>query len=639
MNVALIGLEPTPHMASVSFVVVIVVSSSAIVVAAWPSLLRVATAPVVRLASSGRRWGWGRTIGEFCDWFGAPGSRVDGDDAEREVDTGGHGRREMAVVAVVAVVVACLQVVWIWRHRSLGTLDYDESRYVAGAYQFRTMLTGGDPGDMNLFYGPAVPLLSAVATVVGPLDVRTVISAQLLLSVGIAVSVTGVARRLTTPTAAVIAGIAVTVLPATIAASQVYLLVLGSAFALTAGMWALLASDHGTNGRIWLVGPLFALAPMSRGMTLGLLPVAAIASLLYVSTSGRGLRRGIVTLSVAAIALATYLLTWGRPMVNYVVGGLDAAGTQDPGIAERLSIRWNEVSDGFGRPLLVVGLVVAGIGLVAAVRRGDLVGPVRGNAVLATVVLVLGGGTVFMLGGYFGSLGFWDYPLMPLLVAVLVTFGAMAPRPVRVPAAAAGLGFMAYLALIALWVLPATAPFAASGLGRYRVPVYASYKGWLDPRYEFPHRSEQRTASREWDAVSLEIDDALRRIDDRSPAGFEVFYWGGSNFVQYTSRILAAEDGREAISFPSDFSEGDPWTDALVPTSSDVERVLLIPIVAAGGSQDGIGRSPAEAERARDDPAVRGNAELRRIAISAGWQIVDRIPLPHGDEMVIFAAP
>ena len=80
---------------------------------------------------------------------------------------------------------------------------------------------------------------------------------------------------------------------------------------------------------------------------------------------------------------------------------------------------------------------------------------------------------------------------------------------------------------------------------------------------------------------------------------------------------------------------GAPWQ----RTIAGAQRVLLIPSIGPAGAGDGRGRSPDEVQRALDDKFVRGGAELRAVAEGAGWSVVDRIPLPLGDELLVYGPP
>lgn len=631
------GAVVSPAMASVALKAVVAIAALTLVAALKPSI---ACAVVERLGAlmpgdTGARLG--RRVRR---WVGAGDTTDDGgNDPEPEPTSPDTGRRDLIIVALVASVVAVAQVVWIWKHRSLGTLDWDESRYVAGSFRFQRMFSGGFVGENVAFYGPAVPFWSGLTMLIAPLDPEMAISSQVVFAVGTAVAVTGVARRLTNSVAAIFCGILVSVLPATIASSQVYLLVPGAAFGLTAGIWALLASDHGNNRRIWLVGPLFALAPMSRGMTLAMLPAAYLATLVHVAPSTRGLRRAAMSLSAVSIGVCLYLMTWGKPMIDYIVGGLDAEGGPSPALFDRVAIRFSEVHDGLGQAL-VGAILIALVGLAISLRRNSPFTPIAGNPLIVVMTLVFGGGAALLLGGYRGELGFWDYPLIPLLVVLLVSFAAQAPRPLAVGLGTAIMGWMTYLALVALWILPFSG-VASVGLDRYRAPLFASYKGWFDPRFTPARRDEQQQAAREWDELSIDIDERLRRLDEQSPAPLEVYYRGGSNFIYHTSAVLAAKDGREPVTYfgePLVSADGD-WADVLVPRKRGAERVLLIPEISPTASVANGGRTQSDLDRALGEDNYRAGAALRREAEMAGWRIIDRVPMPLGDTMLVYADP
>lgn len=622
--------------ARTAFFVALLAAPAVVLWAARPDLLGSLTKPILRVMPSTTRTGPVRQIERFLTWSDAP---EEGPSRELTPEPRAHngGRRSLLVVAACASAIAAMQAVWIWNHRTLGNLDWDEARYVAGSYQFENLLSSGHLGELYMFFGPFVPIISAVGMLVLPDDPRTAISMQLVLSVGIAVSVAGITRRLAGPAAAGVAGVLVALLPAMMATSQVFLLVLGSALGLTAATWALLASDHGNNWRIWLVGPLLAIAPLSRGMTLGLLPAFFLATLLYVSVSSRGFRRACVSLALASAALAAFFLTWGWPIVTYVVRGLNAPTTQDVGLWERIAYRWSEVSDGVGRPLLVIGLATAIVGLFGSVRNGGLKLQLRGHALVAVSVAVLGGGSALLLGGYFGPLGFWDFPLIPLLVVLLVALGSKAVAPIPALVASVTLVWLGYLALVTLWILPFDAPLSSWGLGRYSMPLFEVYNRSLDPRFEPERRSEQRQASEEWTRASIAIDQRLHAME-RSREGLEVLYAGGSNYVQYSAWILNAQEGLDPRPWGEILADGD--RDAVLDTrDSQTDRLLLVPQLADNTSEADGGRSREELESARNDDAFRTSSEIRAHAELTGWEVVARLDLPLGDELLFYSPP
>lgn len=553
-----------------------------------------------------------------------------------------EGRRHLVIVALIASVVVAVQIAWVVRNRHFSNLDFDEARYVATAIRFRELLSFREAGGFRLFNGPAMPLLSGAVMLVAPATAAVAISATLPLNVALAVSVTGVARHVMAARGALYCGVAVAVLPVTMALSQAYLLAEGAAVGFAAGMWALLASEHGENRRIWLVGPLFALAALSRGMAFGLMPVAVLAVVLHTSASARGLRRGVAVMGATSALLGCFFLTWGRGIVGYVLGGLTASETQSPGILGRLNARWGEIADGFGQPLLHVGVILAILGVVRRRREGGRSHTVRGDALATVTVFVLGALAVHLTGGYYGPLGFWDFQLMPLLLVLLVAMATTVLQP-RARALLAGvtLGWWLYLATVSVWLLPHDAPLVAFGVGRYSESKIEH--NLFDPRFRPGRRIEQRDANREWWAASLEIEARLRRLERRSPEPLEVFYRGGSSyFVEHSSWIIGARAGREPIGYIGDLgqmSDGDVAA-LLEPATEGSRRVLMIPVIGAScGDGGGCSYTRDHLRQIMDSDPVRLNANLRGAAEEAGWRVIERIPLPLGDEMLVYAPP
>lgn len=555
----------------------------------------------------------------------------------------GSSRRDLALVAAFATVTAAVQLYWIAQYRHRGALDFDEARYLAGAIQYNRFITLQEAGDLRThFYGPAMPLLSAVAMLVGPISARTAIAAPLILNVGIAVSAAGVAQRLTVRWAAVFAGVAVAILPVTLSSSQVYLLVTGAAFGFTAGMWALLTSDRGDNWRVWLVGPLFALAPLSRGMTLGLLPAAAGGAIVYCWPSPRGRRRVALTLALAVAALTTWLLGVGGGVVNYVLGGLTSTSGQTYHVTDRVWFRVREFSDDLGRPLLYLGLALGAVGIVRTLRRRTTPLSIIGSE-WAAVGTFVGGASVLMLtGGFLGDRGYWNFPIDPLLVVLLVAASARAVHGRAAAALAIGSAvWLLYLSAASFWVIGPDAPLIGWGMGRYASSKVEANP--FDPRFTPERRDEQYGAMREWWNSSVAIDQQLRAIDERSLPPLEVFYMGGSSgFVEHSSWILAAIELRDPVVYYGDAGSGtaEDLAAQLQPKDPVAERVLLIPRIGrncvAGG---GCARTAGEQRIVEENQRYRDVRELERIALRAGWRQIDQVALPLGDRMVILAPP
>lgn len=541
------------------------------------------------------------------------------------------GRRTLAVVAAVSLLIAVFQWIWIWQHRPFGTLDGDELRYVAGALGFRDLLLTGDQGQIGRWYGPVLPAISAFTMVFGPLDPRMAISIQPIFAGLTAVASAGVARRVASETTALLVGIAVALLPATLASSQVYLLGLPSAAALAGALWALFASDRGRGRTIWAVGPLLALAPLSRGMTLALMPAAYVAVLLYASATRVGLRRAIVSLSIGAFALASYLLIVGWAMVDYLLGGLNVPEVQAPSVLERVQVRYAEVADGMGRPLLAVGLVLAAASVVVLWRQGYRLRPLRGRPSVVIAVVLVFGWLPMLRGGDFGGLGFWDYPLIPILVVAMAALIGQLPRPVHVAASALALVWLIYLAGVSVDLVPPAAPGTQFGLGRYHQPLMESNNG-LDPRLsQIDRRPEARGAAAEWWAADQEIDRTLRKVDADRPGPMEVVYLGGVNHSRYASTLIAQLQRRPALDYPF-VRDGSNWAEVLEPSVPGIDRVLLIPHV-----DDPV--TPHDGPRRRADSVYQESDQLFLAATDAGWTVAAEVPIPLGDRMLVVQAP
>jgi hypothetical protein len=596
----------------------------ALAVAAWPLLRSVIDVPDVRWSDGLRA-----RAARAGTWAGCAPAR-------RDPAPGGVG--PLLAVGALALAVAVVQLRWIWTWRAAGNLDVDEVRFAAGSVQFARLLTFGEVGSLELWYGPVVPFLGGIATAVGSDDPRWAMSVQPLLAAATAIAATALARRIVGPIAAVVAGATVVLLPATVSATQMYLTSLGAAVAVTGAAWALLASDHGRGRTIWWFGAFVALAPLSRTMTFGLLPVLAVAAVLHASVSVRGLRRTVAALAIGAFVAAQHYLTWGWQAMGYVLGGLDDTEVQRPGVGQRLTIRFDEVADGFGHPLLLAGLALALVGAVLAWRAGARFRPLRGRPIATLGVLVVGGWSVLLTGGYFGGLGFWDLPLMPVLVVVIVALAARVPTPVPQVAGAVALAWLAYLALVATWLLPPTARGAERALGRYATAIFQPNNG-PDPRIStVGRRDEIAAASEDWWATIEEVEARLRAIDAEQPGGLEVVHLGGTNYLPSAHQLLARQRDQEPIAF-ANATPADGWADAFVPGPTASERVLLIPELAEEATGVPGGRTPADLDAALGDDRLELSESLAEAASARGWTVDGTIDLPLGDRLLIVRAP
>ena len=184
-----------------------------------------------------------------------------------------------------ASVIAVGHAVWIWSNRHIGAFDPDEAGYAAHAlrvhrnidfqHPFATLREAANAGN-----GPLVPSLAVPLLIPGPRDPRTVMMIQPLLLILSSVSVAGIARRLAGPGTALACGLTFLVLPTAALATQSFWLGLGAASMMGVSVWALLASEQGTNRWVWVYGAAMAAMTLSRSMALAFVPGLLLAGVI-----------------------------------------------------------------------------------------------------------------------------------------------------------------------------------------------------------------------------------------------------------------------------------------------------------------------------------------------------------------------
>lgn len=549
------------------------------------------------------------------------------------------------VVAVVAAVVAAVEIAWIWAHRPFGTLNGDEARYVAAAFQYHRSMSFEAHPEVFLWFGPLVPLLSAVALFVGPMDPRTALTVQPLLAAVCAVGVAGMVAPLAGRRSAIVAGVVTAMLPGLVVSTQVYMLAMGSAAVIAGACWALVASDRGARWPIWLVGPLFGLTVASRGMSLVLLPGAALAVLYVCSTSLRGLRRAAGSLALCGV-VACGFLTIAPNVTNYLIGGtVETKPWTFDKIGPALTARWEGFRFGVGTPI-VLALFALVVGAIWARYRGgesttdrptEDRPTARRRPVQAGLLIFVGVGLLGMLStpeNY--TWDFFEVPLLPPLIAA-VTIATVGALPVlrQVVAVWSVVSAVAMFAVLSWWAGP-QAPGAEWALGHYRVSYFEVFNG-RDPRFDTNRRAEEPAAAREWWDATRRLDSTLREIDASTPGGIEVVY--SATYVSYepfsAQTVAALENlpGINQVGFDVLGTPRDRWDEALQPIDPSATRVLVIPEITMVASEDG--HTEAQLDGFRQYPQVAAMDDLVEYAEDNGWTVAARVPIPLGDHFLV----
>ena len=545
-------------------------------------------------------------------------------------------RHPLVTVAVLVGLVALANAWWIWAHRQLGGFDPDESSYLSTALRIERSLDPRAPVEfvravLSSGHGIAVPTFSLPFLLLGPRDPRTAMMLQPALQVLIAVSVTGITRRLARPSVAIVAGCWVALLPTMTTAVQSYWYGLGAAAALAGGLWALLESDRGRNRLVWVFGVAVGLMLLSRTMTLGYLPACGIAMLIVCWGDRRGLRRGIGSLALGLLVAAPWYILNRTAIFSYLMSfgyGKRAELFGQAGFGDRLSLRWGRYVNGLvplrfpvdlGGSLMVILLVIIPLFLCAAIvyrcltRRPPAGMEPRSFLTVTAVVLA---GTAALVST--ANNGVWfELPLVVLIVPIFAAALAQLPRPLWLGAATLALVAGGWNFVGALWLTPwdTDAPVSHYEWG------FSEY----DERFVPSRRAEHAAAAGDWWALSQDLEQAMKRISpDGRSAAFVVT--GNTHLINAGTIRMAAElDPWDPTIIIPDTTSAATRTRELSPavtTDRLAERVLVV------GLHDQI-LWPLDAE-------VR---TYLKEAQKKGYRVVERFQMPRGGEFLILRRP
>ncbi|MEZ5310693.1 MAG: hypothetical protein R2735_08915 [Microthrixaceae bacterium] len=559
-------------------------------------------------------------------------------------------KKSLIIVVVFATLVAGIQFWWIATFRGMGNLNGDEARYMAWAFHVRAMLFGNGMPEAPWF-GPVVPALSAVLTMIGSPTVTTVMLVQPLMLILLAVSTWGVTCHVSTVETATITGVLLVLLPGVVAATQTYLLVLGAAAFLMTALWVLLASQYGENDLIWLFGVALSLTVLTRGQSLVFMPVVAGAAVLYCWRSKAGLRRLGLSLVVGGTLTLGYLII-NRRMLQYLIGGYDMPIS--PTIGSRLRFRYRDLVSGLGSgpaAILVVGAVL-GIVWSIAIAAQQRTNPVdtpstknhmdRTDALICLSIVGFGGLLSMVVSPNQGEYGMFDVPILASILVVSVSLFAVFPRGLRYSAYTVIAALLGVMFGRAVSVLPRGEPSWATRTGTYEISLMEASNA-RDPRFAGPRPASVRQANMEWMEFAFDLDSVLRDLDARSPDGLEIIYDSGAvNYNMYQGELVAAILGEPLLdvrSFPIREAGPSELPDVLNPDDPRKLRVLLIPRINPNGFGGPHVRTRDDLERDLNEDAYLAANRLYDTALAASWVIQDRLPLPLGDEMLIMVAP
>lgn len=549
-------------------------------------------------------------------------------------------RHPLLVVAFGAGLVALGHAFWIWRYRRVGAFDPDEAGYIAGAMQLHRVLVEGRIIEFVRLVGSTgngitVPLLSVPFLILGPLDPRTAMMAQLVFLVVGAVAVAGIARRIGGSWAAIVAGLVFTFAPTTMNASQSYWYGLAATAFAACAIWALLCSERCTNRNVWWFGVASGLMLLSRTMTLGFAPALFVAALVVAGRDRRSLTRACLGFGVGVLIAAPWYVYNASSIFGYLFMygyGHRAARFGHGSVLDRAGFRFERVGSGISDvpvPFLLTMMFLLGAAvIVAAVRLGwrvrahrttlaaawhRVLGDARTRSATAVLVAVLLGFAALVSTT---NNGVWfELPVLGWMVALVIGLLGVAPWPAK--AVASVLAVTSSVVVGAqLWWLVDYAPQQLTAHYEYGFEQY-------DTRFSPTSRSLHPVAARDWRRFNEKVLGILQR--DRTPETDPIVTISGNmQLFNSNSLWLTGELARRPpiVDVPDTAWSKRRLLDNLTPTAEvngeRRDRVLVISL------HHRILFTPDE-----------GVERFLRLAISSGWRVTDTVDLPTGGEVQI----
>jgi hypothetical protein len=347
-------------------------------------------------------------------------------------------------VAVGAVFLALLHVLWLVRFRFGYITDWDEAGYISIALADLQGLSEGPRAFAEAVghsFGTQPPVVPLSAVPFLGLFGRSVDVAQLVMpvwSVALVLATYGLARQLMPARWAALAALCLGTAPIVADYSRLFHFAVPAAALLTAALWAVLRSD-GLRRTRWVVaaGVLLALMLTARTMTVSYLPGVALGAglpLLAARSDRRVRLRNFLVLWAVALGIAA---VWWLPAWNTVTNYLRNAGygseatTYGSG-GSVLSLDWwtteVQVLGNYLQLPLAVALLAALVagGAFAVWRRPRPRSWLESPALLPAVVVVEG---YLALSSTVNQGTAFSLPWIPALVVLAV--GTLATVPAR----------------------------------------------------------------------------------------------------------------------------------------------------------------------------------------------------------------
>lgn len=289
---------------------------------------------------------------------------TDGEDPElipstgsRWIDRGGH-----PIIWLVGAWVA-LNSLWLWTNRRSRVFEIDEAGYASTAARLARQRTLR--GVWQVLHegssGPLQAILAAPPQWLRGADPATLLWENVLFGAGTALATYVMAKRLAGRGAGLAAAAIVLLSPGVIDFSRLALTVMPSVFFATVAMAALVVGRGLERGR-WAVvaGAAIGFMTLSRSMTVGFVPVFALAALGWVVSQRTPLRivlrNGVLAVATAClVALWWWVVRWAD-VSQYLFGGgsADTIRTHDPVTMARAHITELRYYVGYSVPVVAV---------------------------------------------------------------------------------------------------------------------------------------------------------------------------------------------------------------------------------------------------------------------------------------------
>ena len=546
--------------------------------------------------------------------------------------------------AVVGAVLALVQAWWLTTHRHPGGFGVDESNYLTMVFRFRASLLDGGPlelVDRVLGYpqhGPLVPLLSVPFTLIGPNSATAALLVQPLLYLLVAVAMAALVSRLSTPSAALVAGLVTLGIPVMIVDARAYQFVLGSSLFLICSVLALVSSERGErrSQMVWF-GLAVGCLLLSRTMVIAFLPGLAVGWWISSSRSRQALTNLALASGVAAAVALPWWLAQRDTVGKYLFSfGYGHGATQIDAVplALRLPVRMGFAMTELRLPLVVPTVIVVVAAIVAAVRwkrsgRTLRTWPVASRS-LATAAAVAGVGLLALLSSSNMGTGF-QVPLELIGLAVVAAVGGrLGGAPIKVATAIALLAASVNIVAIS-WFRPFadvdndTATMSIAFFGGTEEQQHQDFS--IDePRFASGAPwGERAAAESDWFHANQSIVDAVRQVEP--PDERAVITMIGENRLVNSSTLSLVNqldgDPDRVVQSPATPEAQIYGNVNLDPrTSSGEPRVLVAVLPRASGT----------GERYTAD-------EFLPEATAGGWVEQRRLELPSHNTALVLTHP